>query len=115
MIGGCRRPVNQTPHPRPPLAPSGARWEMRPPPPPPPQARDRPRRVKLDDGLEPKGLLAGIPGMKAGGKRKLYLPAELGYGDKGKGQIPANAKLIYEVEVLRIVPPGEPELRPFDD
>ena len=79
------------------------------------QDRDRPLRVKLAEGLEPRGLLAGIPGMKVGGKRKLYLPAELGYGDKGKGQIPANAKLIYEVEVLRIVPPGEAEPRPFDD
>src|SRR5262249_29483751 len=80
------------------------------------QDKDRPLRLKVAEGLEPRGLLGGIPGMKVGGKRKLYIPGPLGYGEKGVSggqvQIPPNAKLIYEVEVLRIVPPGEPPPRP---
>ena len=80
--------------------------------------KDRPVRLKVAEGLEPRGLLGGIPGMKVGGKRKLYIPGPLGYGEKGVAggqvQIPPNAKLIYEVEVLRIAPPGEPP-RPDDD
>ena len=82
------------------------------------QDPSRPWRVKLAEGLEPKGLLWGIPGMKVKGKRKIYVPGELGYGERGMEsgnlRIPPNAKLIYEVEVLRIVPPGEPPPRPFD-
>ena len=40
--------------------------------------------------------------MKLGGKRRIFIPAELGYGPSGQGPIPPNADLIFEVELLDI-------------
>ena len=50
-----------------------------------------------------RGWDAGVPGMKEGGKRRLLIPAILGYGDLGSPpSIPANADLIFDIELLEV-------------
>lgn len=57
----------------------------------------------LGAGSVIKGWDLGVKGMKVGGKRKLTIPADLGYGDKGAGNvIPPGATLIFEVELLEV-------------
>lgn len=50
------------------------------------------------------GWTQGLPLIGEGGAIKLYIPAELGYGDEGTPSIPPGATLIFEVELLEVRP-----------
>ncbi|MBI5221039.1 MAG: FKBP-type peptidyl-prolyl cis-trans isomerase [Candidatus Liptonbacteria bacterium] len=62
----------------------------------------KPFDIKLGAGQVIPGMEIGLQGMKVGGKRRITIPPEMGYGDQARGSIPANSTLIFEVELLEI-------------
>jgi FKBP-type peptidyl-prolyl cis-trans isomerase len=75
------------------LAQTGAKFDS---------SYDRGEPVTLSLGKVIAGWQQGIPGMKVGGKRRLVIPAALGYGAQPQTGIPANSDLVFEVELLGV-------------
>ncbi len=65
-------------------------------------SRNQPFTFTIGAGQVIKGWDLGVVGMKVGGKRKLVIPPDLGYGSTAQGSIPANSTLIFEIELLSI-------------
>jgi FKBP-type peptidyl-prolyl cis-trans isomerase FkpA len=62
-----------------------------------------PFKVTVGQGEVIKGWDQGLVGMRVGGKRRLRIPSELGYGAAGSPpDIPANAGLVFEIELVSI-------------
>ncbi|MBV1774392.1 FKBP-type peptidyl-prolyl cis-trans isomerase [Burkholderiaceae bacterium DAT-1] len=69
-------------------------------------SRDRgtPFKCVIGTGRVIKGWDIGLMGMRVGGKRKLYVPAHLAYGERQVGQhIQPNADLVFEIELLEVL------------
>jgi FKBP-type peptidyl-prolyl cis-trans isomerase len=65
-----------------------------------------PATFTLESGGLIEGWVEGIPGMKEGGRRKLTIPADLGYGEAGyPPAIPGDATLIFDVEIIEVQKP----------
>ena len=59
----------------------------------------KPFKFKLGAGEVIKGWDVGVLGMKVGGKRRITVPAKMGYGQEGaQPEIPPNSTLVFEVE-----------------
>ena len=65
--------------------------------------KDQPKRFSMYSTTIIKGWKVGVIGMKVGGKRRLTIPPELAFGEKGKfNTIPPNATLVFDIELLEI-------------
>lgn len=62
----------------------------------------------IGSGQVIQGWERGLLGMKQGGRRLLAVPPSLGYGAQAVGQVPANATLIFDVQLVERTPPGVP-------
>lgn len=66
--------------------------------------RNRPFGFPVGSGQVIKGWDEAVRTMKAGGKRRLIVPPALGYGESGLGGlVPPNAKLVFDIELIRII------------
>lgn len=65
--------------------------------------KGRPFQFVFGTGRVIKGWDQGLVGMKEGGKRKLFVPSHLGYGERQVGNmIPPHSNLLFEVELLEV-------------
>lgn len=66
--------------------------------------KGRPFQCVIGTGRVIKGWDQGLKGMKVGGKRKLFVPAHLAYGERQVGaHIQPNANLLFEIELLEVL------------
>ncbi len=66
--------------------------------------RGQPFQIVLSNNRVIQGWILGLKGMKTGGKRKLWVPAALAYGERQVGtMIPPNSNLIFEIELLEVL------------
>lgn len=66
--------------------------------------KGRPFQCVIGTGRVIKGWDQGMMGMKVGGKRKLWVPAHLAYGERQIGdRIPAHSNLVFEIELLEVL------------
>lgn len=66
-------------------------------------SRGKPFQCVIGTGRVIKGWDQGLMGMQVGGKRKLQVPAHLGYGERSVGSIPPNSYLTFEIELLEVL------------
>jgi FKBP-type peptidyl-prolyl cis-trans isomerase len=64
--------------------------------------RNQPFEFQVGAGQVITGWDQGLLGMKIGGKRKLTIPPDLGYGNQAAGSIPPGSTLIFEIELIAI-------------
>lgn len=70
-----------------------------------------PRKFRVNQVIQ--GWSEGLQKMKKGGKFEFYIPAQLGYGERGTPTIPGNSVLVFEVELLDIIAtPAPPAIAP---
>jgi FKBP-type peptidyl-prolyl cis-trans isomerase len=67
--------------------------------------RGEPFKFSLGEGKVIKGWDIGVQGMKVGGKRKLTIPPQFAYGERGAGDvIPPDTTLVFEIDLLAVNP-----------
>lgn len=66
-------------------------------------SRGKPFQCVIGTGRLIKGWDLGLMGMRVGGKRKLLVPAHLGYGERSVGAIQPNSALTFEIELLEVL------------
>ena len=65
--------------------------------------RGQPLRFQVGDGSMIAGFDEGVKGMRIGGKRKLTVPPDMGYGAAGRPpQIPGNSTLVFDIELVDV-------------
>lgn len=63
---------------------------------------NQPYTFRLGTGAVIAGWDQGVAGMRVGGKRRLTIPPDLAYGSQGRGVIPPNTTLLFEIDLLSI-------------
>lgn len=66
-------------------------------------SRGKPYQCVIGTRRVIQGWDQGLMGMQVGGKRKLWVPAHLGYGERQVGAIPPNSNLVFEIELLEVL------------